>query len=152
MSWNNWEPVQTGFFSKKFFRVQIRYSTSHRNLFGSLSPHFLMWTCSNIHWPQAFHSLPTKSDCQQRYQSVLVDNSVEVTFESLINMIQHFHSISSKSWYAYTSHRKAVCSKFSVSNYHRLVGWFLWHINLCRLFNAKSIFIKISRFISNNSI
>ena len=22
-----------------------------------------------------------------------------------------------------------------------LVGWVLWHINLCRLFNAKSIFI-----------
>ena len=22
-----------------------------------------------------------------------------------------------------------------------LVGWVLWHINLCRLFNAKSIFM-----------
>ena len=35
-----------------------------------------------------------------------------------------------------------------------LVGWlvgFLWHINLCRLFNTKSIFIQIS-FISDNSI
>ena len=28
----------------------------------------------------------------------------------------------------------------------------LWHINLCRLFNAKSIFIQIIIFISNNSI
>ena len=25
-----------------------------------------------------------------------------------------------------------------------LVGWVLWHINLCRLFNAKSIFKQIS--------
>ena len=27
-----------------------------------------------------------------------------------------------------------------------LVGWVLWHINLCRLFNAKSIFMKIVLF------
>ena len=27
-----------------------------------------------------------------------------------------------------------------------MVGWVLWHINLCRLFNAKSIFIKIVLF------
>ena len=27
-----------------------------------------------------------------------------------------------------------------------LVGFVLWHINLCRLFNAKSIFIKIVLF------
>ena len=32
------------------------------------------------------------------------------------------------------------------------VGWFLWHINLCRLFNAKSIFIQIISSISNNSV
>ena len=29
-----------------------------------------------------------------------------------------------------------------------LVGWFLWHINLCRLFNAKSILIQIVSSIS----
>ena len=27
-----------------------------------------------------------------------------------------------------------------------LVGWVLWHINLCRLFNTKSIFIQIALF------
>ena len=27
-----------------------------------------------------------------------------------------------------------------------LVGWVLWHINLCRLFNTKSIFMKIVLF------
>ena len=27
-----------------------------------------------------------------------------------------------------------------------LVGWVLWHMNLCRLFNAKSIFMKIVLF------
>ena len=33
--------------------------------------------------------------------------------------------------------------------------WFgivLWHINLCRLFNVKPIFIHINSYISNNSI
>ena len=34
----------------------------------------------------------------------------------------------------------------------RLVGWVLWHINLCRLFNAKSTFIQIISSISNNSV
>ena len=26
------------------------------------------------------------------------------------------------------------------------VGWVLWHINICRLFNAKSIFIQTIQF------
>ena len=30
-----------------------------------------------------------------------------------------------------------------------LLAWDLWHINLSRLSNAKSIFIKIISFISN---
>ena len=34
-----------------------------------------------------------------------------------------------------------------------LVGWLgLWHINLCRLFNAKCIFMKIVSYILNNSV
>ena len=33
-----------------------------------------------------------------------------------------------------------------------LISWVLWHINLCRLFNAKSIFIQITSSISNNSV
>ena len=32
------------------------------------------------------------------------------------------------------------------------VGWVLWHINLCRLFNAKSIFMQIVSSISKNSV
>ena len=32
------------------------------------------------------------------------------------------------------------------------VGWFLWYINLCRLFNAKSILMPIISSISNNSV
>ena len=32
------------------------------------------------------------------------------------------------------------------------VGWFLWYINLCRLFNTKSIFKQIISSISNNSV
>ena len=34
----------------------------------------------------------------------------------------------------------------------RLVVWVLWHINRCKLFNAKSIFIRIISSISNNSV
>ena len=30
--------------------------------------------------------------------------------------------------------------------------WVLWHINLCRLFNAKLIFMQIVSSISNNSV
>ena len=33
-----------------------------------------------------------------------------------------------------------------------LFSWVLWHINLCRLFNTKSIFIQIINSISNNSV
>ena len=33
-----------------------------------------------------------------------------------------------------------------------LFGWVLWHINPCRLFNAKSIFIQINSSLSNNSV
>ena len=33
-----------------------------------------------------------------------------------------------------------------------LVGWVLWHINHCRLFNAKFIFIHINSFITNSSV
>ena len=33
-----------------------------------------------------------------------------------------------------------------------LVVWVLWHINLCRLYNTKSIFMQIVSFVSNNSV
>ena len=33
-----------------------------------------------------------------------------------------------------------------------LLAWVLWHINLFRLFNVKSIFIQIINSISNNSV
>ena len=41
-----------------------------------------------------------------------------------------------------------------LAHYSWLVGWlvFLWHINFCRLFNAKCIFIQIISSISNNSV
>ena len=47
-------------------------------------------------------------------------------------------------------------NKKKISHTNWLVGWFvgcsLWHINICTLFNAKSILIKIISFISNNSL
>ena len=36
--------------------------------------------------------------------------------------------------------------------YLSVVGWVLSHINLCRLFNTKSIFIQINSSTSNNSV
>ena len=33
-----------------------------------------------------------------------------------------------------------------------LVGWVLWHINFCRLFNTKSIFMQLVSSISSNSV
>ena len=33
-----------------------------------------------------------------------------------------------------------------------LVVYILWHNNICRIFNAKSIFIKINSYILNNSV
>ena len=42
--------------------------------------------------------------------------------------------------------------KFALTLYSLLVGWVLWHINYCRLFNAASILIHINSSISNNSV
>ena len=36
---------------------------------------------------------------------------------------------------------------YKVLNWFDLVGWVLWHINLCRLFNAKSIFMDLFKTI-----
>ena len=38
------------------------------------------------------------------------------------------------------------------SQFELMVGWVLWHINLCRSFNAKSIFMQIVSSFSNNSV
>ena len=44
-------------------------------------------------------------------------------------------------------------TEYSAFSVGWLVGWLgLWHINLSRLFNAKSIFMQIISSISNNSI
>ena len=47
---------------------------------------------------------------------------------------------------------KNIFSLYNLVKIHSgsLVGWILWHINLCRLFKAKSIFIQIISSISNN--
>ena len=54
---------------------------------------------------------------------------------------------------------KLVCDKIDIpikesEQKFRLVcfGLVLWHINHCRLFNVKSIFIQINSSISNNSV
>ena len=45
-----------------------------------------------------------------------------------------------------------ICKSSKEDSYLWMVGWVLWRINLCRLFNAKSIFIQIVSSISNNSV
>ena len=35
---------------------------------------------------------------------------------------------------------------------YKLVSWVLWHINPCRLFNAKSIFMQMISSISNDLV
>ena len=48
---------------------------------------------------------------------------------------------------------KKFCSGYK--NHDQSLVWFglaLWHINLCRLFNVKSIFIHINISNSNNSV
>ena len=48
-----------------------------------------------------------------------------------------------------------LCKIEVPQNYHSGLLWFglvLWHINHCRLFNAKSIFIHINSSISNCSV
>ena len=37
--------------------------------------------------------------------------------------------------------KNAVVTAMNSKQYVK-VGWFLWHINLCMLFNTKSIFMK----------
>ena len=50
-------------------------------------------------------------------------------------------------WFSYITSIKSLKSPHIY-----VVGWVLWHINLCRLFSAKSIFIQIISSISNNSV
>ena len=45
-----------------------------------------------------------------------------------------------------------IVSLIMTKNMGWLVNWVLWHINLCRSFNAKIIFIQIISSISNNSV
>ena len=44
------------------------------------------------------------------------------------------------------------CTKYQSGVGWLLIVWVLWHINHCRLFNAKSIFIEIISSISNKSV
>ena len=53
-------------------------------------------------------------------------------------LTKSFAHFNISSWFAYSSGAHTLSA--------RLVGWFLWHINLCRLFNAKSIFMQIVLF------
>ena len=69
------------------------------------------------------------------------------------------HPVSSHSCYMYVRAgcpafaRPFVCVPVCVCvNHISLLVWVLWHINLWRLFNAKSIFIQTNSFISNNSV
>ena len=49
-------------------------------------------------------------------------------------------------------HKTRCCWNLSTKIIVIILAYFFWHINLCRLFKAKSIFIQIITFISNNSV
>ena len=70
--------------------------------------------------------------------------------------LQIFSVASMVLWPSSNSRIRKRCTFIcEASNRTRRIGWLvgiLWHINLCRLFNAKSIFIQIISFISNNSV
>ena len=62
-----------------------------------------------------------------------------------------------KKWFSGLNHFCAQINKDHLRKagdlvWFGLVVWVLWHINLCRLFNAKCIFIQIVSSISNNSV
>ena len=55
--------------------------------------------------------------------------------------------------HCHTSQMKSVFTQCRSKNFKHypkrrwlVIGWVLWHINRCRLFNAKSIFMKIVLF------
>ena len=68
----------------------------------------------------------------------------------LLTVVGTFHSLNSFSHVMYVPQSSRYWQNIAKLLTHSqnlllgkksLVGWFLWHINLCRLFNAKSIFI-----------
>ena len=54
--------------------------------------------------------------------------------------------------YTYCPKNKNYVKGVKKNGFGCLVGWVLWHINLCRLFNAKSIFMQTASSTSNNSV
>ena len=71
-----------------------------------------------------------------RFLEVVPRTSILFSISAIFLFFKFFRSLA-KSWY-----------ELSFS----LFVWVLWHINYCRLFNTKSIFIQISSSISNNSV
>ena len=51
-------------------------------------------------------------------------------------------TVSSQTWTQDSNYIQIYMFKYV----YRLVGWVLWYVNLCRLFNTKSIFMKIVPF------
>ena len=82
---------------------------------------------------------------------MVCNNAVSST---MVNTVQ-YSSYFFVSCYTVASQHLTSVNNVSVA-LHGLVGWLvvwvLWHINLCRLSNAKSIFIQIISSVSNNSI
>ena len=96
-----------------------------------------------------------KSHCQKGFLWLSLSLSLCPNYSSFLagppNYIPcPYRADVSSFWLANTG--MSICGKTSLLICVCLFVWVLWHINLCWLFNAKSIFIQINSFISSYSV
>ena len=83
-------------------------------------------------------------------QAVFGENGQELCYFSIsVEEDGNYIRIRRKRHYFWDSYKIDILLWLLVSTWFGLV---LWHINHCRLFNAKFIFIQINSSISNNSV
>ena len=113
-------------------------------LFSKCAQHVLIVMLGRFVWWEL--SSPTAADLKGSVSKIFPD-SMQHFF--VVPFVHVFRSSLGKNPYSSTNTNTAwKKSRFLLVI---LFGLFLWHINLCRLFNAKSILIQINSYISNNS-
>ena len=110
-------------------------------IFGTYKLNVLTWLglllLCMIFYPCSYSAPPQHQALSQKFRQPL-------TFQLLFP----FWDISFHRFCNWTVQRPRPLDSLSTSG----LVWVLWHINHCRLFNAKSIFIHINSSISNNSV
>ena len=94
-------------------------------------------------WFKKFHLGCKNLDNQARSDKSKTVNSEAVPRAMKVNPVSRTHRVSNL---AYDSSVWFITFTMSAKASSMLVGWVLWHINLCRLFNTKSIFMQIVLF------